>query len=227
MSRTPVAPTAAPTRRGAARTAWLAAGGVLAVLFAVLALLVDARVGWLMDLDRSVADGFHGWAVRHGWAVDVGDVLAVVLGPWMFRVLVLAAVVALLRRGERRAAVWAVVTMVLGGALGSVLKEVIGRARPHFPDPVATVGDYSFPSGHTTNAMLGVGVLLLLALPLLPRRHHPLGWAVAAFVVVLTCLDRLVLGVHFLSDVVGGCLLSAAVVALTSAFLPPSHRSTT
>ena len=80
---------------------------------------------------------------------------------------VLGVAIWLWRRGAQRLAVWAVVTMAVGGVLGVLLKLLVDRARPAFPEPVAHASGYSFPSGHALNSMLGVGVLLLVFLPVL------------------------------------------------------------
>lgn len=170
--------------------------------------------------DRAVSLWFRDLVTDHPWLVEAGHVGAFALHPWVFRVLVAAACVVAWRAGRRRAAAVTGATMAGGGLLGVVLKLVIARPRPAWGDPVATEVGFSMPSGHALNAALGVGLLLLLAWPWL-RRH---GWtapavAVGIVVVAVTALDRLVLGVHYLSDVsVGvalGGLLAGAALRLT------------
>src|SRR5207248_2002408 len=77
----------------------------------------------------------------------------------------------------------------------------------------------SFPSGHAMGSTLVYGALLLIALPHVSGRARP--WLIGATValVLLISTSRLALGVHFLSDVVGGILLGAAwLLAATAAF---------
>lgn len=199
----------------------LATGAGLAALvampFLILMLLVTSESEELESVDRSVADAANGWALTRPWAVDTLDVLEQVLAPWTFRVVVLAVAVLLWRRGARRLATWAVVTMAVGGALGVLAKGLVERARPSFAEPVATASWYSFPSGHALNSMLGVGILLLVALPQLHRRGRLAAWAAAVAIIGLTGFDRIGLGVHFLSDVLAGWVVALAVLAGTTA----------
>lgn len=207
-------------RRLVARLA-LGAGlaSLAAVPFLAVLLLVEGRYQALEDLDRGVADGLNAWARHHAGAVSGLEVLQAVLSPNTFRVLVVLVAVALWRAGARRLALWAVVTMAVGALLGVVLKELVHRARPSFPDPVASASSYSFPSGHALGSFLGCGVLLLIALPLLNRAARAAAWSLAVFLVLLTGFDRLALGVHYVSDVVGGWVAGAALlVGTTTAF---------
>jgi membrane-associated phospholipid phosphatase len=198
----------------------LALGGGVAVLVAVpftlLMLLVESAWDPLEDLDRSVANSLNSVARGHAGLVRVLDIAAVALGPWVFRCLVLAVAVWLWRRDARRLAAWALVTMVVGGLLGGVLKLLVDRTRPSFPEPVAHASGYSFPSGHALNSMLGVGVLLLVFLPVLRGAGRALAYLLGAAVVLLTGFDRVALGVHFVSDVLAGWVVALAVLAGTA-----------
>jgi undecaprenyl-diphosphatase len=64
---------------------------------------------------------------------------------------------------------------------------------------------------------VGCGLLLVVIVPALSRTWRWLAVAVAAMFVVAIAFTRIALGVHFLSDVVGGILLGTAWVAATTA----------
>jgi undecaprenyl-diphosphatase len=127
--------------------------------------------------------------------------------------------------------------MLVGWFLGFLVKLLVQRARPVVSDPVSHAPGYSFPSGHAFNAALATTVVLILLWPLLGATARRVGPAVGAVVVPITCLDRVFLGVHFPSDVVGGVILALALagasyvgyrgprrVARDAA--PPTERST-
>ncbi|MBC7455647.1 MAG: phosphatase PAP2 family protein [Massilia sp.] len=124
----------------------------------------------------------------------------------------------------RRARYWllTVVVVVPGGmALNVLLKYVFQRARPSFDAPLLTLTSYSFPSGHTLNAVMLYGLLgswLVL-------RHRRAGTralivAGACAMVALVGLSRMVLGVHYLSDVLAataeGCAWLAVCITAIS-----------
>ncbi|MEV4723037.1 phosphatase PAP2 family protein [Micromonospora humida] len=196
-----------------------AAAFLVLVPFSLLAVLVVGAWPPLHDLDAAVTDALHRFAADHPLWVRAMTAWTHLASPGPLRVVALVVVVWLWRRGARRLALWVVTTMVVGGALGAVLKLLVGRDRPELLEPVARAAGYSFPSGHALNATLAAGVLLLVFLPF--ARDRPATrvalWTVAVLLVGVTCLSRVALGVHWVSDVLAGCLLGVAVVAATAA----------
>lgn len=65
-------------------------------------------------------------------------------------------------------------------------------------------------------AFTSSAVLLLVLLPLVPRAWRALPWALAVLTVVGVGYTRVALGVHWVSDVVGGWLLGLATVTATT-----------
>lgn len=173
-----------------------------------------------LEPDRSVALWFREHVMSNEALVAAGEIGAIALHPWTFRVLVAVGCALAWRAGRRRAAVVAAVVMAGGGLLGFAVKVAVARPRPAWGDPVAAESGYAFPSLHALNAALGTGLLLVVLAA--PWRHHRSRAAVAAvtgagvLVVVVTALDRLVLGVHYLSDVVAGVLLGVVLTALAA-----------
>ncbi|MCZ4124372.1 phosphatase PAP2 family protein [Streptomyces sp. H39-S7] len=197
-----------------------AAFAVATVPFALVLVLVEAHWGPLHRADRGAAENLHRAALDHPAWVTVLRFLT--NGPWsptVMRLLVAAVVVWLLYRRAWRLAAWAAVTSALSSSIGVLVKVAVERARPQLPDPVAHAPGYSFPSGHAMTATTSCGILLLVLLPLVPRRLRPLAWAAAVVSVVGVGYTRVALGVHWASDVVGGWLLGLALlIATTAAF---------
>ncbi|MFF8696610.1 phosphatase PAP2 family protein [Streptomyces sp. NPDC015144] len=215
MPSTPLAP---PPLRHHRLTA-LRAGTVCGLLFLALLALVAVRWSPLMVLDRTVADTLHRGAVTEPGLVHVNRVLTDWFwDPWTMRALIAVAVVTLWWRGARPLAVWVAATSLLGTLAQQGLKSAVGRERPRWPDPVDSAHYAAFPSGHALTAVVSWGLLLWLL-----RRYGagPRLWrgalAVAGVSVVGVGVTRLYLGVHWLSDVLGGWLLGAALVGLSVA----------
>jgi undecaprenyl-diphosphatase len=206
------------TRALGARRALVVLVSVPAFLLVAL-IIVAVETSWppLSRLDASVSGHLHVVAIGHPAWVRIMAAVSLVGSPTVMRSLVAALAVVLWVRGARRLALWAAVTIAAGALVDAVLKPAVGRARPHFADPVASAGGGSFPSGHAFTATLAAGVVLLWALPLLSRRGGIAAWFVAAAVPLAVGASRLALGVHWLSDVVGGWLLGVALLALTAA----------
>lgn len=138
---------------------------------------------------------------------------AVFRPTWVNLAVTLVCLWAWRRRGLGTRALWALVTVLLGWGLSNVVKALVGRARPVVEHAVDRAPGYSFPSGHATTTTVAAVVLLVLLWPLLRRRGRRVGVLLAALVVLLIGLDRVLLGAHFPSDVLGGYLLGGAVVA--------------
>ncbi|MFF4855224.1 phosphatase PAP2 family protein [Streptomyces rubiginosohelvolus] len=192
-----------------------------AVGAASLVLLVLVAVRWspLMSLDRSVADALHRHALGDPGLVHVNRVLTDwVWDPWTMRALIAVAVIALWWRGARRLALWTAATSLLATLLQQGLKAAVDRERPQWTDPVDSANFAAFPSGHAMTAAVTCGLLLWLL------RLYGAGpglWGTALAVAVVSAIGvaatRVYLGVHWLTDVVGGALLGVAVVALSAA----------
>ncbi|GAA2610897.1 hypothetical protein Adu01nite_22380 [Paractinoplanes durhamensis] len=203
----------------------VAAAGAAALVMpaAVVGVLVVGNVSWLNRLDARVTDAMHGFALDHpGW-VWFMKAWSLAFDPNSWRIAALVLVIWLARRGAKSLAWWVAITMAVGGVLGAVLKLMVSRHRPDLLDPVARAAGYSFPSGHALNNALGAAVLLLLLLPLTrdkPRWRAAL-WAAAIGIPLMTGVSRVVLGVHWTSDVVAGLLVGLA----TTAAMAAGHQS--
>ena len=195
----------------------LASATFVATAVPVAVLAYAATHGWapLHRLDSGVADDLHDWTVRQPHAVGFLEGVSTVLHPWVLRAATVGVVAGLLVRRQRRLAMWLGTTVVAAGLLGLVLKGVVARSRPVLPDPVAHAGGYSFPSGHALNSFVILVAFVLVVLPAIPRRWHAALWGAAAGAVLLVGFARVALGVHYLSDVVGGWLIGAGLLAVT------------
>ncbi|MEU8785739.1 phosphatase PAP2 family protein [Streptomyces sp. NPDC048637] len=223
-------PTPQPTVRSSAvddgrhpapapRVPALACAGLCTLAFGLLLALVALRWGPLMSVDRALAGVLHRTAVEaSGWTRLSRMLSDWLWDPWAMRAVLAGAVVLLVRRGQRLLGVWVAVTALVGTGLQQVLKAVVGRDRPVWPDPVDSAHYAAFPSGHAMSALVA-GALVLWLLRLGGAR--PLWRRTARTVVVVSVagvgFTRVYLGVHWLSDVVGGWLLGGALVAAAAA----------
>jgi membrane-associated phospholipid phosphatase len=114
----------------------------------------------------------------------------------------------------------ALLLIVPGGMLlNLLLKSAFARQRPVFENPIVTLTSYGFPSGHTMAATLLYGVLaVLVVLKLQAWRWRVLAVLVAMLVILLVAFTRVALGLHYLSDVLGGIAAGVAwfILCLTA-----------
>jgi undecaprenyl-diphosphatase len=130
--------------------------------------------------------------------------------------LVSVAVVGLLLRRQPRLAVYLLVTGVGALLLDPSLKLLVGRLRPMVDVPVASAPGNSFPSGHALGSMVAYGALLLVFLPAVSGRWKRVFVGVVTAIILVVGATRVALGVHYVSDVLGGWLLGAAWLGVTA-----------
>ncbi len=133
------------------------------------------------------------------------------LGSTVVVVLVLAIGVGYLWLTRRRPVALMLIAAVGGGqVLSSVVKWLVARPRPDVVPHLAEVSTASFPSGHSTlSAVAYLTIAALLAQAHGERRVRIFIMAVALALTVLIGISRLMLGVHWPSDVVAGWALGA------------------
>lgn len=101
-------------------------------------------------------------------------------------------------------------TGVVAGLLIVGVKYLYGRARPSLEHLVFADG-FSFPSGHSTGAMMIYGFILIIAHQRITSKNlRVLSEALIGILIVLIGLSRIYLGVHYPTDVLGGFILGFA-----------------
>ena len=105
---------------------------------------------------------------------------------------------------------------ILGAiVLSSTIKVLVDRPRPPAGQMVVAVTGFSFPSGHVTESVAVYGMLsILLGSSTASWTKRVALGAGAVFICLLVGLSRLYLGVHWLTDVLGGYALGALWLAV-------------
>ncbi|WP_432533567.1 phosphatase PAP2 family protein [Kineococcus arenarius] len=130
----------------------------------------------------------------------------------------LAGVVACARSGRRRDALCALVAGVVAALASPLLKLLVGRVRPALEAGLTGSDGGSFPSGHAfASGTVVLGALVLLAPPARSAGRLVLRAGAGALVLLLIGVDRVWLGAHWPTDVLGGWLMAAVLVCLAAA----------
>ena len=184
------------------RNAAYASGlAVLLVLFLGLAMAVRHQ-GGIVSFDGALAGALSMtmdtsllWLLS--WFTYLGD-------RDLLTVLSVLMTLYLLWTGWWRLAAFCAIATGVGGAINTLLKHTFERVRPEHDHGYAMVAGWSFPSGHASAAMVVYGTACYLVWRLAPPAWR---WpCVALFAALITAigLSRILLQVHFASDVVAG-----------------------
>ena len=175
------------------------------------------RRGDLITLDTAAARNLHQMvAGKDALIVFLRIVTFLGTPPWFFLIVAVAAIY-LWQRNRMRLAAYLVTTSIVGGIIDSVVKIVVDRPRPSLEDPILLAHGKSFPSGHAMSSTVVYGALLLTFMPAIPKRFRRSAIAVLSLLLLVIGFSRLALGVHYLTDVLGGYALGAAWLAASTA----------
>lgn len=121
--------------------------------------------------------------------------------------------------GRARLGAVLLIVSLIGRGLSEVQKYWVARGRPELEPHLVIVKTKSFPSGHATSSMI---FYLAVALALTAHtRWHRVAAALAVLLSLLIGTSRVMLGVHWPSDVIGGWAFGMLWVLLT---LRPAER---
>lgn len=207
------------------RRALLWAGAALfGALFLIDAVAIHEH--WVRALDSRMLTMWRHSDARHAligppWALKA--VIGITtLGAGVLRApLTIAAVLVLSLRGRGRDAALLGGTVAAGAAALPLIKLCFDRPRPDFLWHLVTENDWSFPSGHSMGSMILYPLLGGIA----GATRGPVRMAALSALGVLISLavgaSRVMLGVHWVSDVIGGWTIGAAFVCGALAIAAP------
>jgi membrane-associated phospholipid phosphatase len=189
---------------------------IAATVFTILLVLVLLRWQPLESTDHQVAVRLNALVAPHPMLVTVvRDVTSLGSSPVLGAVVAVAAIYLLIRR-RWRLTLYLIATAAGAFVLDPVIKALVGRLRPVVAHPVAHGIGNSFPSGHSLDSIVCYGALLLVFLPATRGRWRTTFISVVVALVALIGISRILLGVHFVSDVIAGWAVGIAWLGVTA-----------
>jgi undecaprenyl-diphosphatase len=207
MSATPA------TRR---RLAPLAVVTAAALVFALLLVLVRLRWAPLESADHGAATRLNSLVAGHSVVVSIVKAITWLGSGGVLWTLIAAAVIVLAIRRRWRLAIYLLVTGAGALVLDPVLKALVGRLRPVVAQPIAHGNGNSFPSGHALGSIICYGALFLVFLPVTRGMWRRVFTAVIVTLIAAIGISRILLGVHYLSDVLGAWALGITWLGVTA-----------
>ncbi|MBM7643926.1 undecaprenyl-diphosphatase [Scopulibacillus daqui] len=172
----------------------------LVIVFCVLGYLTT--VSWFIDFDKQLLNLLNG--VRFPAVIDFFKFMTLMGSTKVIFPVVVIAIIFLLFLRRSVSAVAVLFGFFGVRLLNIVLKGVFMRERPSGHHYVEASG-YSFPSGHTMNAIGVYGIIAYVLYRIL--KNQTLKWAAAVIfmlLILLIGLSRPILGVHYFSDIAAG-----------------------
>lgn len=190
---------------------------VAVVLFALVIILgYAASAGYFRHFDLIVS---HALNMQRGaspeWLIVLMQGISWIGGGIQRYIMVAILAAALWRWWGWGAGLAMALTTLVSAFTSEVLKAYFGRLRPELVPHLDLVNTAAYPSGHANNA----AVVYIFFIMLVPQARHP-GWqALAALLILLTGLSRIMLGVHWPTDVIGGWMLGTSFALLAASVI--------
>ncbi len=190
-------------------------GASLGALFVFAKLMVEVLEKETNSLDFTLSKAIY--ALRSPLLTPVIKFVTL-FGQEFTIVGALLIVVWLIVRKHRHDAVFFVAAIAISLFFNQLIKEFVHRSRPSIA-PLELLHSYSFPSGHSMNAMVFYGMVIYLVHHFWPNRRGNMLVALGLSLLILAIgFSRVYLGVHYPSDVIAGyvaglCWLMAMIAA--------------
>ena len=163
-----------------------------------------------------------------GWLQSAATDITALGGVTVLALVSALAIAFLLLRGRWRQAVFTTVATAGGALMGALLKSLFARSRPEVVPHLVEVTSLSFPSGHSLNsAIVYLTLAVMIARSFTDRTSRVFTVSVAVVLVLAIGCTRVLLGVHYPTDVLGGWTLGAAwalMVGMVADVLQKQHR---
>jgi membrane-associated phospholipid phosphatase len=202
---------------------FLTAGAIVAIAAtaAFSELAEHVLAGGTQKFDVAILEWLHGHQSKQVTALMIEMTY---LGTGTVVIVVVGVTALFLWHTEHKHSARLLLAATVGNILlNGVLKLVYHRARPSVFEWQTTAVSSSFPSGHAMSSTVVYGTVAYLLLRL--QKNH---WAKmltlvsAILLILLICLTRLYLGVHYPSDVIGGIIVGLAWASFCMATLEAS-----
>src|SRR3954462_14771082 len=162
------------------------------------------------SIDHRVGRSLAALTDRHAWLERTAGIVYQAFRVLPVAVVTVATAVVLFARGFRRTAAWVLIASTGSLVTTTLMKVIFERPRPAYAH--MHLADAAFPSGHSSGAACAAGIAVMLGSPFLRRRsQRRTVWFVAVVVTLTVGLDRLLLGVHGITDVLTGFAVGVAL----------------
>ena len=111
-----------------------------------------------------------------------------------------------------RKRIWVLAGTVLANlGINSLIKIIIRRPRPLNTEMWMKESSYSFPSGHTATSVCLYLLLFLIAYKTIDNKIiRRILMTLSIFAIIIVPITRLIMGVHYPTDVLGGILMGSS-----------------
>ena len=149
--------------------------------------------------------------VKNNLIIDISKLIGVIFDTLSIVVISLILLIYFWFKYSKKDSLFFMLVILLSTGLIFLVKELVQRARPF--NALVSETSFSFPSGHATSAVVFFGLLIYLFIiknkSFLSRSLFTL---ICFILILIIGFSRLILNVHWFSDVIGGFFLGLFIL---------------
>lgn len=179
----------------------------LVSLFLFIIILLAVNFNYFSIIDNSISSSIP--SIQNPFLTEIAKALDLVFDTSVIIVISLIIAACLFLTSKKDSLFFAVV-MLANSAIVYFMKEIVVRARPE--NSLIASKDLSFPSGHTTTAIVFFGLLIYLAVKY-RSKNLKINITFAVIMMIIIALSRIYLNVHWFSDILASIFLGLFVLS--------------
>ena len=191
--------------------------GIAFVIFISISISIQLTGYFLFDAQLSNIMSKQVPADYVSWFTQLGS------GVGAMTVTILLTLISYYLWRDRIGSIWYLLSFIAVAVLNQVAKVIFVRDRPSLNELVGGVG-YSFPSGHASMAFAVYGGFLILSWRFLNRAGKIILGIFLSLLILAMGSSRIILNVHYFSDVIGGFCFAAFVLCLSYTFVSSRRK---
>lgn len=190
-------------------------------LFMIILVSLLNQATWINTFDSHIIHIVR--SVASPLTTTIAIAITSIGNPYSMLGLTVVATLTLLFIHQNNAALFLLVNMAVFSSLNHIIKEWVARPRPSAHHLVVASG-FSFPSGHSSGALLFFGSLSIIAIYLIKShywRHLVIG--LCLILTLLIGISRIYVQVHYPTDVLAGFMLALTGLGLSWYYFDSYH----
>ena len=178
----------------------------------------------LSDIFRYEITSYDNWAysafVEGGRSESLTMIMKIITSFGSGIVITLGILLIFLFAKDKNKGLYALINVILIVIINSIIKVLIRRPRPSGYNLIEE-SNFSFPSGHSMISTAFYGFLIYLVYKNIKNKKLKYFLIIVLFILIISiCISRIYLGVHYLSDTLGGFFFTITYLMIFITYIP-------
>lgn len=191
-------------------------------LIILISLFIILTLGVLLDVTLVIDNNVYNF-LSHNQSEFLMTVSNIVTSFASSQAIIIITLVLIFLLNTNHQRLFVIINTIISAGIIILSKNIFLRERPLIGSEL--LSSYSFPSGHSLIATTYYGFLIyLLRRSKCKEEYKVIGTTFLTTLIVLICLSRLILNVHYVTDVIGGVILGLIILLVLIYFFEKTFK---